>query len=54
MESLLAQAFFVLEQRTDASVEKVQKTYEQCCFELGLIPTPVFLPDTEAETEKPP
>lgn len=52
MESLLEQAFFVLEQRTDTSVEKVQKTYEQCCFELGLIPTPLFLPDKE--DEKPP
>lgn len=49
MTSLLQQAFLVLEQRSAASMDEAQQTYDQCCYELGLTPTPLLLTDTEAE-----
>ena len=49
MDSLLRQAFHILEQRSASSVDDAQQTYEQCCHELGLSPTPLIFPNTEAE-----
>ena len=49
MDSLLQQAFLILEQRSVASVDDAQQTYKQCCHELGLSPTPLMFPNTEAE-----
>lgn len=49
MDSLLQQAFLILEQRSTSSADDAQQTYEQCCHELGLSPTPLMFPNPEAE-----
>ncbi len=49
MESVLQQAFLILEQRSVVSVETAKKIYEQCCSSLNLAPTPLELPESEVE-----
>jgi len=52
MDSVLQQAFLILEQRTVVSIRVASKIYNQCCSELELTPTLLLLPKTE--DEKPP
>lgn len=47
METILQEAFRILEQQTVVSVQTAQETYLQCCQQLELAVTPLHLPDTE-------
>ena len=52
MNTILYQAFQILEQRSSASLETAQKIYELCCKALGLIPKPPALPEKESKEER--
>lgn len=52
MDSVLQQAFLILEQRTVVSLQFATEVYKQCCSVLELTPTPLQVPD--AEPEEPP
>lgn len=52
MNTILYQAFQILEQRSSASLETAQKIYELCCKALGLIPRPLALPKKELKEER--
>lgn len=52
MDSVLRQAFIILEQRYVVSLQTATKVYDRCCSLLEITPTPLQV--SEEEPEVPP
>jgi len=49
MNSIIEQAYHILEQKTVLSFHLATQLYERCCILLGLVPTPLFTETEKAE-----